>query len=84
VVEEVPFEEQWVGSPHNDAEAEAFVHWNEDDPAEVPTSCAKCHSTPGYQDFLGVDGSAAGTVDQAAPVGTTIQCVACHNAVTAT
>ncbi len=84
VVKDVPFEAAWVGSPHNDAEAEAFVHWNEDDPAEVPTACAKCHSTPGYQDFLGADGSAAGTVDAAAPIGTTIQCVACHNSVTAT
>lgn len=84
VVKDVPFEAAWAGSPHNDAEAEAFVHWNEDDPAEVPTSCATCHSTPGYQDFLGADGSAAGTVDAAAPIGTTVQCVACHNAVTAT
>jgi len=83
VVKEVPFQDQWAGSPHNDAEAEAFVHWNEDDPKEVPTSCARCHSTPGYQDYLGADGSPAGVVDKAAPIGTTIQCVACHNAATA-
>jgi hypothetical protein len=80
----VPFEEQWANSPHNDAEGEPFVHWNEEDPAEVPTTCAKCHSTPGYQDFLGADGSPAGTVDAAAPIGTTIECVACHNDVTLT
>lgn len=84
VVKDVPFEAMWAGSPHNDVEAEAFNHWNEDDPAEVPTSCAKCHSTPGYQDFVGADGSPAEVVDKAAPVGTTIQCVACHNAATAT
>lgn len=84
VVKDVPFEAEWVGSPHNDTEAEAFNHWNEDDPQEVPTSCARCHSTPGYQDYLGADGSAVGEVDQAAPIGTTIQCVACHNAATAT
>jgi hypothetical protein len=83
VVQEVPFEEQWAASPHADAEAEAFVHWNEEDPAEVPASCAKCHSTPGYLDFLGEDGTAAGTVDNAAPIGTTITCAACHNAATA-
>ena len=41
----VPFEEEWASSPHADASAEAFIHWDEDDPAEVPTSCAKCHST---------------------------------------
>jgi hypothetical protein len=74
----------WQGSPHADASAEAFVHWDEEDPAEVPTSCAKCHSTPGYLDFLGEDGSAAGTVDAAAPIGTVVSCQACHNAATAT
>ena len=78
----VPFYDEWVSSPHNDTEAEAFNHWNEEDPAEVPTDCAKCHSTPGYVDHLGADGSTAGVVDVAAPIGTTVQCVACHNEVT--
>ena len=78
----VPFEEQWASSGHADAAAEAFVHWDEDDPAEVPTSCAKCHSTPGFQDFIGLDGSEAGVVDAAAPIGTVITCEACHNDVT--
>jgi hypothetical protein len=81
---EVPFLEDWMGSGHNDAEAEAFVHWDEDDPAVVPASCAKCHSTPGHLDFLGADGSEAGVVDEDAPIGTTVQCVACHNEVTLT
>jgi len=79
VVDPVPYEEEWVGSAHADAEAEAFVHWNEDDPAEVPANCAKCHSTSGYMDFVGADGSAAGTVDVAAPIGQVIECQACHN-----
>ena len=79
---EVPFEELWAESGHADAEAEAFRHWDEDDPAEVPASCAKCHSTPGMQDFLGADGSEAGVVDAAAPLGSTVECVACHNEVT--
>ena len=79
VVDPVPYEAEWVGSAHADAEAEAFVHWNEDDPAEVPTSCAKCHSTTGYMDFLGADGTAAGTVDAAQPTGQVIECQACHN-----
>jgi hypothetical protein len=81
---EVPFLEEWAASGHADAAAEAFVHWNEEDPAEVPVECAKCHSTPGYQDFLGVDGSAAGAVDAAASIGTVIECVACHNDATLT
>jgi hypothetical protein len=78
----VPFETEWTNSPHNMADAEAFNHWNEDDPQEVPTNCAKCHSTPGYMDFMGVDGSEFGVVDSAAPIGTTIQCQACHNEAT--
>ena len=45
----------------------------------MPASCAKCHSSGGYQDFLGVDGSAAGKVDKAHPVNTVVDCVACHN-----
>jgi hypothetical protein len=81
---EVPFLEDWMGSGHNDAEAEAFRHWDEDDPAVVAVACAKCHSTPGYRDFLGADGSEAGVVDEAPPVGTTVECVACHNNVTLT
>ncbi|MEI2613268.1 MAG: hypothetical protein V9G20_31925 [Candidatus Promineifilaceae bacterium] len=77
----VPYEEQWASSAHADASAEAFVHWNEEDPAEVPDRCAKCHSTPGFQDFLGADGSEAGVVNAAAPIGSTVECVACHNEV---
>ncbi len=79
---EVPFEALWAGSGHADVEAEAFIHWNEADPKAVPVACAKCHSTPGYLDFLGLDGTAAGTVDKDAPIGTVITCVACHNEAT--
>ncbi len=78
-----PNMDTWAASPHNDIKSEAFTHWNEDDPKEVPTSCAECHSTTGYQDFLGADGSAVGKVDKAVPVGETITCDACHNSATA-
>jgi hypothetical protein len=81
-VAEIPFATMWVGSGHADAEAEAFVHWDEDDPPVVPGRCAKCHSTTGYQDFLGIDGTEAGVVDNDAEIGTVIECVACHNAAT--
>jgi len=67
----------WVASPHAQADAEAFVHWDAE--GEIPETCAQCHSTPGYLDFLGADGSAAGTVDAPAPIGTVINCDACHN-----
>ncbi len=80
---EVPFEAMWAASGHADAEAEAFRHWDEDDPKEVPARCAKCHSSYGYLDFLGVDGTEAGVVDNAAAVDSVITCVTCHNAGTA-
>jgi hypothetical protein len=79
---EVPFQEQWASSGHADVEAEAFRHWDEDDPKEVPVACAKCHSTPGYLDFIGADGTEAGVTDNPAPVDTTVECAACHNDVT--
>ena len=66
-------ESQWETSGHADATAEAFIHWDEDVPPEVSTSCAKCHSTPGFIDFL-----ADGSVDSAAPIGTTVECEVCH------
>ena len=69
----------WETSAHADAESRAFTHWNDQDPAQIPTACAKCHSTGGYRSYLGVDGSAPGKVSQAVPIGSTIECEACHN-----
>lgn len=74
-----PFEEAWKNSPHADASAEAFLHWNEENPAEVPAACAKCHSSPGFLDYVGADGSEMFKTDANAPVGTVITCVTCHN-----
>ena len=78
---EVPFEAAWAGSGHADSAAEAFRHWDEEDDGLVAASCAKCHSTEGYVDFHGGDGSAAGTIENEVVavdvVG--VQCVACHN-----
>lgn len=68
--------EMWVGSPHADTTAEAFNHWNEE--GEVEGACAKCHSTPGYRDFVGADGSEVGSIENTIPLGTTITCDACH------
>ncbi len=78
---EVPFETLWTSSGHADPCSEAFRHW--DDDGEIRTSCAKCHSTPGYLDFIGADGSSPGEVNEPAALGTTIECVACHNEATA-
>ncbi len=81
---EIPFKDAWQSSGHANVTAEAFVHWNEADPAEIPVACAKCHSTAGYQDFLGADGSEVGKVNAAVPAqgNPGITCVACHNAAT--
>ena len=77
---EVPFYPEWVTSPHARRGAEAFTRWDKE--GAVPTECAHCHSTPGFLDFLGADGSAPGVVDRPHPIGTVITCVACHNSKT--
>jgi hypothetical protein len=77
---EVPAMSDWIKGGHAKASAEAFRHWDGDTPAEVPTSCAKCHATGGLMDFLGADGSAAGTIEKAAAPSPGIECKACHNA----
>ena len=80
---EVPFLALWEGSGHADATAEAFRHWDEDDPAAVPASCAKCHSDYGFKDFVGADGSAFGAVDaENFPTDSVITCTTCHNEAT--
>lgn len=67
--------EAFAGSGHADAAAEAFIHW--DTEAEVPASCAKCHSVSGFLDF-----AADGKVDAGAPVpNTAFTCEACHGTV---
>ena len=79
---DIPFEELWAESGHADRLAEAFVHWNEDAEQIVPAGCANCHSTTGYLDYLGADGSEIWSVDNEHPIGSTVECVACHNAAT--
>jgi hypothetical protein len=73
------YEQGWIGSPHADADAEAFTHWDEDDPPIVPADCAKCHSEGGYLDYLGVDGSEIRAVDNDQPIGSVVTCDTCHN-----
>jgi hypothetical protein len=78
----IPFLDEWLSSAHADFAGEPFTHWNEDDPKEIPTTCAKCHSQAGYLDYLGVDGTEANVVDNPAPIGSVVTCVTCHNDVT--
>lgn len=81
-LENVPFEAAWASSAHADADAEAFRHWDED--GEIQESCAKCHSSGGYLDYLGADGSEFRVVNQPAELGSVVTCETCHNDVTAT
>jgi hypothetical protein len=76
---QIPFLDQWLSSGHADTTALAFNDWNEEDPAEVPTTCAKCHSQAGYLDYLGADGSEVHVVNNPAPIGSVVTCVTCHN-----
>ncbi len=61
----------WSVSGHADFTGEPFRHFDED--GDVQTSCAKCHSRPGFRDFA-VDG----VVNAAAKLGTKISCGVCH------
>ena len=78
------YNDLWESSPHADEDAEAFRHWDEANPQEIPVTCAQCHSRPGFLDFLGVDGTAVDVVDSPKPIGTTITCYVCHNEATYT
>ncbi|UCG24900.1 MAG: polyheme membrane-associated cytochrome C [Chloroflexota bacterium] len=80
---EEDIEAQWASSAHADAEARAFTRWDDADPPEIPTNCAKCHSTPGYLDFHGANDSPVGEVSQPASIGTTVECDVCHSELTA-
>jgi hypothetical protein len=73
-------EAAWSGSGHANSEAEAFRHWDEDDPAVVALSCGKCHSTTGYVEFV-----TTGQVTTESPAADNmgVQCEACHNESTA-
>ena len=72
----VPYYEKWEKSPHADATAVAFNHWNAE--GAVPTTCARCHSSEGFIDYLGGDG-VPGVVNAPAPIQSVVRCVTCHN-----
>ena len=74
---QVPYYDKWMMSAHADATSEPFNHWNAD--GEVPTTCARCHSSEGFVDYLGGDGSTPGVVDKPAPIQSVIRCQTCHN-----
>lgn len=73
--------EAWVSSPHAARDTEPFKHWDAE--GRIPAACATCHSTVGYVDFVGGDGTAAGKVEEDKPVGGVVNCNACHDPVAA-
>jgi predicted CXXCH cytochrome family protein len=74
---QIPYYAKWTTSAHADVTALAFNNWNT--PGMVPVECARCHSSEGFIDYLGGDGSAPGIVDKPAPVRSVIRCQTCHN-----
>jgi len=72
---EVPHMDTFKASGHADAKAMAFNDWNDAKPAEVPSACAKCHTSAGFQEFV-ANGKIAANIP--APAGT-LACVTCHN-----
>ncbi|MES1206858.1 MAG: cytochrome c3 family protein [Pseudomonadota bacterium] len=74
---QVPFYQGWMLSPHSDATAAAFNHWNAQ--ASIPVECARCHSRAGFIDYLGGDGSPSFQVDRPAPIGSVVDCQTCHD-----
>lgn len=69
----VAIAEEFASTGHADAASESFVHWDEE--AEIPTSCAKCHSEAGFTEFASTGAIAAGI-----PVpGKPFTCTLCHS-----
>ncbi len=79
---EIPWVKEWASSAHARYNEEPFNHWNKE--GSVPPACARCHTTTGFQDYIGADGSAVGTVEIPHLSGQVISCVACHNKATRT
>ena len=44
----------------------------------VPTTCARCHSSEGFVDYLGGDNTVPGVVDNPAPTESVVRCATCH------
>lgn len=69
----------WLASPHADRISEPFRHWDNEEERAVPGECATCHTSRGIIDYLGTDLRAVNVVDLPQPLGSTVDCVTCHN-----
>ena len=69
-----------LDSGHMDKNALPFNDWNDAVPPVVPQACGRCHSSPGFRDWIGADGTTPWVLDAPNfPIGTVIDCAACHN-----
>ncbi len=66
--------QQWHLSGHGNNADAPYRHWDTGVPPEIPTSCAKCHSAPGFVDF-----AADGSVDAASKILGATDCITCHD-----
>ncbi len=73
------YTQKWASSAHANSASEGFRHWDDSEDGTVPANCAQCHSSTGFLDYYGLDGSEAYVVDQPAKVGTVVDCSVCHN-----
>lgn len=67
----------WLASPHANASSTAFTYWNE--AGEIPGTCAVCHSTTGFAEYVAGPMERAGIIDHPVPTGTVVECAACHD-----
>lgn len=74
---EADIETLWSGSGHANKSSGAFTHW--DNEGVIPKNCAACHSSSGFADYIGDDGTSAMSVDKEHPTGTVVECSVCHN-----
>jgi hypothetical protein len=83
---QIPYLDEWKESVHAEAWEESFLERytgpKVSQQGAIPKECARCHSTAGFHDYIGLDGSAEGVVDQEAMPRNGIACVACHNEAT--
>jgi hypothetical protein len=69
--------EAWLASPHADITSHAFHHWDED--GEIPATCATCHTSFGFIEYVRGAMEQAGVAPMAMPTGGTVNCAACHS-----
>lgn len=69
--------EAWLSSPHADITSHSFHHWDED--GEIPATCATCHTSFGFIEYVRGAMDQAGIAPQAMPTGGVVDCAACHS-----